>query len=445
MKYIRNATWLKGTVLAWYSALRSDRFRKFAGILSANAFNNLVTFAVLLLAARTFGVEEFGRLSVAIVITTVGSTMLDFGLNVTLVRFYNTETLPERRAAFVRVILGFKAFLLLVLVPLGYVLQKATVSVLPVLAEHGGLVYLAFVSSGLLSFWVTMRAVEQARSNFVAYQRYTFAYGCLRIASVVAVYLTGTLSLVGVFVALYTAPLVGLLVYGWLTNYSSFWRASASTPGGYRESVFALLTKAFSYSVWVAISALSITALAPLPQFALAHAGEAREVGLYGAALTFVTAFTLASDALRTVVLPSVTALKTAPERERFRRGFLRGIPLYCCVGAFALGSMALLQYYVLGGDYAASVPIFVILGTTTIINIFLGIPNTLVHAHGIPRLQASMDLTRLGALALLLWLLPKTALTGSLVYSIVLLTGELYVYTVVKRKDVAAHEASVY
>jgi len=436
MKGTWNLTWLKEILLGWYSALSSDRFRKFTHVLSANAFNNLVSFSVLLLAARTFGVEEFGRLALAISITTVGATILDFGLSVTLVRFHNTEILPERRAAFVRANLGFKAFLLFMMVPLGYVLQKTTVWVLPVLVGYGSLIYLAFLSSSLLSFWVTIRAVEQARSNFIAYQRYTFAYGCLRIAGVVAVYLTGSLSLVGVFVALYTTPLVVLLVYGWVTNYSSFWRASASTSGEYRESIFTLLTKAFSYSVWVAISAIAFTVLAPLPQFALAHAGKGKEVGLYSAALTFVMAFSLANNALRTVILPNVAALQTAPERERFRRSFLHGIPVYCCAGVFALGSMALLQYYVLGGNYAASVQVFVILGAASILLIFMGIPNTLVHAHGVPRLQGTTDLTRVGALALLLWLLPKTALTASLVSALVLIAGELYVYVVIKRKD---------
>ena len=97
--------------------------QKFTGILGANAFNNFAAFLITVYAARAFGPEEFGRLSLTIAITLLSSLILDFGLSITLVRIYNIETSPEERAGYIRTIVEFKILSLLALVPLAFVLQ----------------------------------------------------------------------------------------------------------------------------------------------------------------------------------------------------------------------------------------------------------------------------------------------------------------------------------
>jgi O-antigen/teichoic acid export membrane protein len=173
-----------------------------------------------------------------------------------------------------------------------------------------------------------------------------------------------------------------------------------------------------------------------LPVFALARASNAKEVGLYGAALALITVLSLMNDALRTIILPDVSALRTSLERRTFRKRVLRVAPVFFGIATLTLASMALMQYYVLGGVYSASIPVFLILGGSLVFAIYIGIFNTLVHSHGVPRLEATNNLGRIVVLAFLLFLLPKTAMFMSLAFALVLVAGEIRIYIVLRNKE---------
>jgi O-antigen/teichoic acid export membrane protein len=408
--------------------------QKVTGILGANAFNNFAAFLITVYAARAFGPEEFGRLALAISFTTMLSLILDFGLSITLVRIYNIETSPDERAGYIRTILGFKVLSLLALVPFAFVLQAITTQVLPVLSGYGGLVYVAFLSGGLHSIWTTVRAVEQARRDFRSFSRYTFTYGVLRFLGIGTLLLFYEASPTSVLGVLYALPLIGLILYSWFSGYRPYW--SAPAVHACRSSPYSRLKTAFTYSIWVALSAICYTQLFYLPQFMLARTANETEVGLYGAGLTFVAAFSLVNEALRTVILPDVTALSSSSDRLAFRRRFFRLGPAFFSVALFALGFTAFAQYYLLGGAYIASIPIFIILSLATIVTIYLGIFNLLVHSHGIPRLEATNNLARVAALTLLLLIVPKTAMSACLTLACVLVVGELIVYALLRFRD---------
>jgi O-antigen/teichoic acid export membrane protein len=408
--------------------------QKVTGILGANAFNNFAAFLITVYAARAFGPEEFGRLALAISFTTMLSLILDFGLSITLVRIYNIETSPDERAGYIRTILGFKVLSLLALVPFAFVLQAITTQVLPILSGYGGLVYVAFLSGGLHSIWTTVRAVEQARRDFRSFSRYTFTYGVLRFLGIGTLLLFYEASPISVLGVLYALPLIGLILYSWFSGYRPYW--SAPAVHACRSSPYSRLKTAFTYSIWVALSAICFTQLFYLPQFMLARTANETEVGLYGAGLTFVAAFSLVNEALRTVILPDVTALSSSSDRLAFRRRFFRLGPAFFSVALFALGFTAFAQYYLLGGAYIASIPIFIILSLATIVTIYLGIFNLLVHSHGIPRLEATNNLARVAALTLLLLIVPKTAMSACLTLACVLVVGELIVYALLRFRD---------
>ncbi len=428
----------KYTTFAWRGALSKGLLRRFSGILTANAVNNVVSFVILIFAARVFGPELFGVLALAISITTLLSMLLDFGSNVALVRLYNTETSPDKRAAIVRAVLMFKGAILVLLVPLAFALERATIWLFPIVEGREGLIYLAFISGALLSFWGTMRSIEQASRRFTSVERYTLAYAALRSACAATVFLGGFSSITTVFASLYTVPLAGLLILGWFTGYRFLLRSPVGSKdeNPRKSPVPAALKRVFAYGAWVAVSTLCYTGLLRLPQFFLANAGNARETGLYGAALTFVAVFSLMNDALRTVILPDVSALKTAHTRKEFRERFVRLTPAFFAVMILVLSVMVFAQYFVLGGDYRASIPIFLILGVAIVISMYLGVFNTLIHSYGVPRLDATNNLLRLAVLALFLWLVSPTAIVASLAFGAVLMAGELRVYAIIRRKD---------
>ncbi len=429
---------MRYTALAWRGALSKGLLRRFSGILTANAVNNVVSFVILIWSARAFGPELFGVLALAISITTLFWMLLDFGASVALVRLYNTETSPCERARLVREVLMLRVAILVLLVPLAFALERSATWLFPIVEGHEGLIYLAFFSSGLLSFWGTMRSIEQASRRFVSFQRYTLAYAALRSACAATVFLGGFSSITTVFVSLYTVPLAGLLILGWFTGYRSLLRrpAGSKDESPRKNLVPAALKRVFAYGAWVAVSTLCYTGLLRLPQFFLANTGNARETGLYSAALTFVAVFSLMNDALRTVILPDVSALKTTHTRDEFRRRFVRLGPTFFAVMILVLSVMVFAQYFVLGGNYRASIPIFLILGVAIIISVYLGVFNTLIHSYGVPRLDATNNLLRLAVLALFLWLVSPTVIVASLAFGAVLMAGELRVYSIIRRKD---------
>lgn len=97
---------------------------------------------------------------------------------------------------------------------------------------------------------------------------------------------------------------------------------------------------------------------------------------------------------------------------------------------------IALAYDTLLGAAHAAGAPLLLVLGLATLATAYLGLHNTLLHAHGRPQLDAAVNLLRLAALALLLALLPARALDVALAYAVVLVAGELLLTVLVRHLD---------
>jgi hypothetical protein len=90
---------------------------------------------------------------------------------------------------------------------------------------------------------------------------------------------------------------------------------------------------------------------------------------------------------------------------------------------------MASVQWLLLGHEYRASVPLLLILGTVMATTLYLGLLNMMVHAYGVPSLDAGINVARVVALGIAFALIAPTALATTLALSGVLLIGELALY----------------
>lgn len=411
--------------------LKFSQFRHIGSVLAANVFNNLASFLITVLAARMLGPQEFGILAVAVAITLLFSLFTDFGLNTALVRLYNARGESEE-GELLPTIVGWKMLLVIAFIPAALMLKHAALYLFPIYAGYGALLYFSFVSGALLSLWSTIRAVEQARREFAVFTRYTLAYGFLRIVSAGFLMAIGKFSALGVLFALYTAPLTVLMFYGWHAKCKLLWPSLIKTP--LQVKLF-ILKRAFSYSFWVAVSGISYTMLARVPQFTLGRGGHLEQVGLYSAGLTFVAVFSLLNEAVRTVLLPDVATLHTEEGRRAFRQKLVAGTPLFIMAGLMALAAMSLLQLYALGEIYSTSVYVFIILGVATMVTMYTGFYNLLVHSYGIPSLEAAVNIVRVGALTVLSWVLPATAINVAFAFASILVAGELLLYALIKQR----------
>ena len=96
------------------------RLRDVGQVLIANVVNNLSSFVVIVHAARRFGPEGFGKLGLVLSILMFGSMLLDFGLNVSLVRNYNNTEDETQRARLAASVIKTKLLTVLIVGLLAY-------------------------------------------------------------------------------------------------------------------------------------------------------------------------------------------------------------------------------------------------------------------------------------------------------------------------------------
>lgn len=402
----------------------------FAKLLQANTFNNLISFGITLVIARTLGPEEFSRIGVSISVVVILGLLFDFGLGATLVRQYYDSDDDISRTQLIGVVLQYKLLIFLLLLVSIPLLGRLVIQIYPILSGYEWLVFEAIISSGLFSIWTTLRAIEQAKRDFSIYTRYLVAYGILRLITFAVCYQIAGVVPAIVMPTLYIVPLVTLT-----TAYFIFNRGSDLIR--FDVHIFwTRIVKALKYGVWVAISGFSYTILSRIPQVFLSHRSTPDEVGLYSAALTFLVVFSLLNMSARTVILPQITALRDEDGRGRFRKKVWRLAPVFFFAMILALVSLAWFQSVFLGGDYKESVPVFVVMGFGMIATIYFGLLNSLVHSYGVPQVSAFINVGRVLIFVTAMALLPVNSLTSAIVYSFVLVIGELVTYYILNRPD---------
>ncbi|WP_281416214.1 lipopolysaccharide biosynthesis protein [Deinococcus aestuarii] len=412
-------------------------------LVSANVINNLVSLAVTLFAARALGPVEFGKVGLALSIVMLLPLVYDFGLSTALVKHHQKPIAAIRGPieASVVPVLRVKTVLALAMVMLALVFTPFLNSaVFPTLAGTGSLLVLSAVSGGLLSLWATLRAAEQARQEYRAIEKNTFLYALLRGVSALVLFHFSGVTATTTLLALYVLPLALFVLGHSLLGNSAVPLGPVllrSQPGEGQ-----VLRALWRYGGWVGVSASSFVALSRLPQFVLEHRATTAEVGTYSAALTFLAAFSLLNDAVRLVMLPRASGLSTAQERARFRKQVRGFLPRYAVLMAIATPVVAAAALVLLGEPYRASIPVLLILSITTLTGMYLGIFNTLLHAHEQPQYDAAVNIGRLVVLLALLLTVPPTPLWAAAALAVTQILGEVVLYFLVSRLEAKAEGA---
>jgi len=415
MRYLRSLAdnWAKG------------RIGKVSQVIVANGFNNLVSLAIMLHAARKLGPESFGELGLVLAVVTLGVVFLDSGVSVALVRNYNNTSDPETRKILVGGVLKAKVVQVLLIAVLAFPLAHLLRYFLPEMKSVDTLAA-GIISAVLMSLWISIRSLEQARRNYSAFTRYIYLFGSLRVVIYAVTLALGRMSAMSVLLCLYLIPLSLLLVYTTVIRERAALGFSLSDLAHEGRALWAAL----KYGTWVAGSALFLTLASRLPLFFLARRSSLKQLGLYTAALTFVNGFGLIWDAVNTVVMPEVSALRSPEARLRFRGMLFRKLPLMFSVLAAGVFACILLQGVFLGPAYRGSISTFLVIGSATAICMCVSVNNNLVHAYGIPETLTYMNLARVVLLGIALVVCPRPdSLNVGIIYSVVLLAGDVGLY----------------
>lgn len=407
------------------------RLQSVGKVLVSNIFNNASSFVVIVHAARSFGPEVFGQLGLVLAIMLFASTILDFGLNVSLVRNYNRAESPRERTDLAASVIKTKVSMVIAVGAMAYPAARLMLPVFPTFTAGASLLAIGILSASLLSLWSSIRALEQARRQFDSFARYNYMYAAVRVTCYISTAFLGENSPIAVLLCLYTIPLLLLLSYSLVVRERTVWWPLRT---GVPRQISAL-GRALRYGRWICASLVCFSLFVRLPQFELARKSSAQALGIYGAAASFLAAFSLINDAISSIILPEVSSLRTPGAREYFRHTFSENLLKLAGVLVLGLIICVLAQSVLLGEKYHDSVPTFIVLGLSTIISLCFSINNNLVHAYGRPELWLYMNLGRLVALgAALSAFRGLSAFTAAVLYGAELIAGDVLLFLYLRR-----------
>lgn len=405
----------------------------------AGLVNNGVTFLMTVLAARILGPQEFAVLGIMFAVMMFGSTVLDFGVSVSIVRLFHASDIA--RDELVTVVLGWKVVLGLAAVllalpgaPLG---KPLFFGQLPV--TTGEFVW-AVAGAGLLSLWTTVRAVYQAHEQFAALVRATYWYAGLRLLAIAGTIILGLTSVSAFVVAIYILPLLVVLPFTAGRQIRQAWHVAGGRWSNRAPGM--VLRRVLGYGRWVALSAVSYALVWRLPQFALSHRASDVEVSYYSLGITFIAFFSLMNDSMRMVLLPRVAGMQSRAQRLEFRAAMKRwAIPYFAGMAALVAALWAV-QWLALGDEYRRGIPVFLILSAGTVVTLYGGLINSLVHSHGIPQLDAGMNCAKVAVLAVGFLLVPADSVPVAALFAAVIAVGEWGLVGLVRSREARGHAA---
>lgn len=230
-----------------------------------------------------------------------------------------------------------------------------------------------------------------------------------------------------------TGPVLLIVILGILPKAKKLLLKTLAYP---RQSL-AILKEGLNYSKWVALSSTAYIAMPYAVRFILATCASLKEVGIFSAGMTFALVFTTLNTVVRAVLFPQVTAFEETERIKLYLKKLREVTPYYTVIATAGIVMLALLQWFVLGEEYRAAMPVFLVTAGSWAFVILLGLGTMLVHTLMRPYIDALVNVGRLcSVIGLALFLIPKfNALGAAVSYATPLLIGEIYMLWYVYQK----------
>lgn len=353
-------------------------------LIVSNFINNGVAFLTNIFVARTFGTEIFGLFSLTVTLMTTTLTLSEFGMNLTMVRFFKMHlAAEEQKRAVVLANLYFKLLIFIVLflgagllsVPLARLFGKGDVP--------SFLVGLAITGGGFLGFLSFAKAFLQSLERFTAIAWLTASYAILRIIFLGGVLAGDKTTVLWLIISLYLMPVAILL----LICAKSFWTwlGKKRLKG---ENLWEMLKQCVGYSKWIAFAGIAHILFRQSLVFVVAASTNIQQVAILNAGLVFTTVFSVIGESGIQVLFPKVSELKVK-EMPAYKRKIRRVLPTYFVLTLSILVVLSLIMKFVLGHTYEKSLPIFWITGVGAVVSAGMNFYSLLIHSMNRPDIQA--------------------------------------------------------
>lgn len=386
--------------------------RDFTITLAGHLVRLALGVAASVLVARQLGPNGYGLITLVLVVVGITVTVADLGLRHTALRALSRDLAvdPDRSAR-------LAASYLCLLVSISVVATVIAVAVASPLSA-----YLLSRPDAAQPFRLgLMGAVPAAFSGAVAVMlqaRRQF----WRLAATQA--LTAISTLVGVVVLFELDGLTvqNMLVLGVLATLVGAAVAVRGIPRAWMAGIgeWPMVRRdwgeLFRFSKWLWLSAVCSLLSAQLDLLLVSRWTTAHAAGVYALAFNLANRLDVLNQTRFTVRMPVVSALRTRDDmlayaREALTRGAALGVLLVAAAAAVARPFIV----GVYGAQYAESVPVFLVLLATVLVD-FVTMPLLILgFPLNAPRTMAASDVIRVVVLGLVaVWLVPQTGLIGA-------------------------------
>jgi O-antigen/teichoic acid export membrane protein len=394
--------------------LRSPFSRDFTIILSGHLARLALGFAGSVLVARRLGPDGYGLISLVLAIVGITLTVADLGLRHTAVRTLSRDLAvdPARSARVAASYLGLLVSINVVAMVIAATVAHPLCEYLlgrPDAAPPFRLALLGAVPAALSG---AVAAMLQARRQFWRLAAAQTAAATGTLVGIVMLFELDGLTVQSVIVLGVLAPLIGAAVA--VGGIPRAWMAGIGEWPRVRRDWGEL----FRFSKWLWLSAVCSLLASQLDLLLVNRWTTAHAAGVYALAFNLANRLDVLNQTRFTVRMPVVSSLRTKDEvrayaREALTRGTVLGVLLVAAAAAVAKPFIV----GVYGAQYAESVPVFLVLLATVLVDfvttplLILGFP---LNA---PRTLAASDVIRVAVLGLVaVWLVPQTGLMGAAV-----------------------------
>lgn len=354
-------------------------------VFAGNALAMFLGLLGTLWTMRVLGPEQFGIVSVSLVILYVTWQFTGKGLDQTALRLAAITDLPHGSAAiwetvFALKLVGNGALVLLGVIlagPLTHWLLGADTSPVPVL--------IGFLGATAASFWGLHSSAIQAESRFDRYAPVQVANNALKLLTLALIiftgFLTATTAMITSLIGFFGAAVIAFLL---APNY-------ARRAGWTREVVAPVLR----YARWLVISSILFVLYSRLDLLMVSRMVGGETVGVYAAAALLAQMADLIGGSILTVFLPRFSRhTHTAPLREQvgasLRCSLLFAVPLVPCY--ILIEPVMKLLLNLIGPSYAGAVPYLKIMYFGVLFTMVTYPLHVLYFARGKPQIVTALD-----------------------------------------------------
>lgn len=324
-------------------------------VLSGNIFGAGLGFLASVLITRTLGPAQFGIFSIAMTVMMIAAQFSDFGIGVSLVRFFSLfHKKDELRSNLVlKVALKFELIVAALIFLIGFFSSEFLASYVfkqPILSFP---LRLAFIGAFGMAMAAFLSAVLQAKQSFKQFALVNLVIPAGKFVLIGLLFLIYKLNLLSALTATIILPFIAFII-NFLIIPKGFLKAKGDEKGSFKEL--------FRFSKWILISVFCCMMIDRLNVLMLGYFKTPEEVGHYSAAYTFAFIFPLITGTITTVLFPKISAISQKDQLRRYVKKAIKfTAPIIFPIIILLFISRPLILF-IYGPEYLSSATVFQII-----------------------------------------------------------------------------------